>query len=57
MTAPKLPGPSLGVVIVNYNTEDLTLQCVKSLLDHGITASRHPVTSVLSTTCRRMVLA
>ena len=32
------PLPSLGVVIVNYNTEDLTLQCVKSLLEHGIAA-------------------
>ena len=31
------PSPlSLGVVIVNYNTEDLTLQCVRSLLTHGI---------------------
>src|SRR3989344_4141446 len=29
---------SLGVVIVNYNTEDLTLQCVRSLLTHGIAA-------------------
>lgn len=27
---------SLGVVIVNYNTEELTIQCVKSLLAHGI---------------------
>jgi len=39
-TAPApAPAPlSLGVVIVNYNTEDLTLQCVKSLLVHGIAA-------------------
>jgi N-acetylglucosaminyl-diphospho-decaprenol L-rhamnosyltransferase len=27
---------SLGVVIVNYNTEALTQQCVRSLLDHRI---------------------
>lgn len=32
---------SLGVVIVNYNTEDLTLQCVRSLLAHGIAAPEH----------------
>lgn len=28
--------PTLGVVIVNYNTYDLTRQCVASLLEHGI---------------------
>ncbi|TXH35387.1 MAG: glycosyltransferase family 2 protein [Burkholderiaceae bacterium] len=32
---------SLGVVIVNYNTEDLTLQCVGSLLAHGIVPAAH----------------
>ena len=38
MTDPQHPPLSLGVVIVNYNTEELTLQCVKSLLEHGIAA-------------------
>ena len=31
--------PSLGIVIVNYRTYDLTLQCVQSMLAHGITAA------------------
>lgn len=31
--------PSLGVVIVNYRTYDLTMQCVASLLTHGIAAA------------------
>jgi N-acetylglucosaminyl-diphospho-decaprenol L-rhamnosyltransferase len=34
---------SLGVVIVNYRTFDLTLQCVQSLLTHGIAQPRHIV--------------
>ena len=36
VTDPQAPNLSIGVVIVNYNTEDLTLQCVRSLLEHGI---------------------
>lgn len=32
------PVSTLGVVIVNYRTHDLTLQCVESLLAHGIAA-------------------
>lgn len=32
------PVSTLGVVIVNYKTFDLTLQCVASLLSHGIAA-------------------
>lgn len=38
VTDPPIASLSLGVVIVNYNTEDLTLQCVQSLLTHGIAA-------------------
>jgi N-acetylglucosaminyl-diphospho-decaprenol L-rhamnosyltransferase len=40
-----LPAPScsLGVVIVNYQTFDLTMQCVASLLEHGIAAPQHIV--------------
>ncbi len=30
------PGKTLGVVIVNYQTFDLTMQCVRSLLEHKI---------------------
>ena len=40
-TSPNPPTLSLGVVIVNYNTEELTLQCVRSLLAHGIAAPQH----------------
>jgi N-acetylglucosaminyl-diphospho-decaprenol L-rhamnosyltransferase len=40
-----LPAPSstLGVVIVNYQTYDLTMQCVASLLAHGIALPQHIV--------------
>lgn len=34
--APPGTAPTLGVVIVNYNTYELTRQCVASLLEHGI---------------------
>lgn len=34
--APTSPTSTLGVVIVNYRTHDLTMQCVRSLLGHGI---------------------
>jgi GT2 family glycosyltransferase len=37
------PTSSLGVVIVNYQTYDLTMQCVASLLEHGIAAPEHIV--------------
>jgi len=30
------PSATLGVVIVNYQTPDLTLRCVASMLEHGI---------------------
>lgn len=40
---PPTPAPSLGVVIVNYNTYDLTRQCVASLLEHRIAAPAHIV--------------
>ena len=33
--------PVLGVTIVNYNTEQLTLNCVASLLAQGIAAPEH----------------
>jgi hypothetical protein len=33
--------PALGVTIVNYNTEALTLNCVASLLEQGIAEARH----------------
>ena len=33
--------PTLGVTIVNYNTEQLTLNCVASLLAQGIAAPEH----------------
>lgn len=33
------PGATLGVVIVNYQTYELTMQCVASLLAHGIAAA------------------
>lgn len=33
--------PALGVTIVNYNTEALTLTCVASLLEHGIARPEH----------------
>lgn len=32
------PVSTLGVVIVNYNTLDLTVNCVASLLEHGVVA-------------------
>jgi len=35
--------PALGVVIVNYRTFDLTMQCVASLLAHGIALPEHIV--------------
>lgn len=35
---PVAPLPSLGVVIVNYRTFELTMQCVASLLSHQIVA-------------------
>jgi len=38
--SPKL---TLGVVIVNYRTHDLTLQCVQSLLAHHIALPQHIV--------------
>lgn len=38
-TAPHPQSPSLGVVIVNYRTYDLTMQCVASLLAHRIAAA------------------
>lgn len=34
---------TLGVVIVNYKTFDLTVQCVRSLLQHEITTPHHIV--------------
>jgi N-acetylglucosaminyl-diphospho-decaprenol L-rhamnosyltransferase len=34
---------SMGVVIVNYRTFDLTMQCVASLLAHSITQAQHIV--------------
>jgi N-acetylglucosaminyl-diphospho-decaprenol L-rhamnosyltransferase len=34
-----VPSSTLGVVIVNYNTFDLTVQCVASLLEHGIASA------------------
>lgn len=42
---PGVPEPtcSLGVVIVNYQTFDLTMQCVASLLEHGIARAEHIV--------------
>ncbi len=36
-------GISLGVVIVNYQTYDLTMRCVASLLDRGIAEPAHIV--------------
>jgi GT2 family glycosyltransferase len=33
------PVSTLGVVIVNYNTLDLTVNCVASLLQHGVAAA------------------
>jgi N-acetylglucosaminyl-diphospho-decaprenol L-rhamnosyltransferase len=40
-----LPEPvcSLGVVIVNYRTYDLTMACVASVLEHGIARAEHIV--------------
>jgi hypothetical protein len=37
------PNASLGVVIVNYQTFDLTMQCVASLLERGIALPQHIV--------------
>lgn len=37
------PVSTLGVVIVNYRTFNLTMQCVSSLLTHGIAAAAHIV--------------
>lgn len=37
------PSSSLGVVIVNYQTYDLTMQCVASLLAHRIALPQHIV--------------
>lgn len=42
-SAAAAPLPSLGVVIVNYRTFDLTMQCVASLLAHAITAAHEIV--------------
>lgn len=39
------PVSSLGVVIVNYKTFDLTMQCVRSLLEHAI-AKPHDIVVV-----------
>ena len=36
---PNVPLSTLGVIIVNYNTFDLTVQCVASLLKHGIASA------------------
>ncbi|MCH8181281.1 MAG: glycosyltransferase family 2 protein [Proteobacteria bacterium] len=41
--SPPAPLPSLGVVIVNYCTCDLTLRCVASMLQHGIAQAEHIV--------------
>lgn len=42
MPAPPKGAPvsTLGVVIVNYNTLDLTVNCVASLLQHGVSAAQ-----------------
>jgi len=37
------PSSTLGVVIVNYQTFDLTMQCVASLLAHDIALAQHIV--------------
>lgn len=37
------PASTLGVVIVNYGTYDLTMQCVASLLEHSIALPQHIV--------------
>lgn len=40
---PDVPINTLGVVIVNYGTYDLTMQCVGSLLAHSIVLPQHIV--------------
>ena len=40
---PSAPSSTLGVVIVNYQTFDLTVQCVASLLAHDIALPQHIV--------------
>ena len=38
-----MPDQLLGVILVNYRTADMTIRCVTSILDQGITKTEHIV--------------